>query len=538
MNKMKKLFALLLVLVTVLSMTACGSKQEEEDPADAKKVVRFNTGFDPDSFDPQEANVMETSLVDNQIYDYLYRENVDGEFEPALASGYTLSDDYLTYTFTLRDGITFADGSPITASDVKFSWTRALDPANAFEYAYQLYYIKNGAAFNAGECTADDLGIKVVSDTVLEVTLEKPTPYFVSLTGFTTYGVISEKFANSVEKYGADIDSTLASGPFVPVEFNKGQYVRFEKNEKYWDADSVNIDELYFYCVSESSTELTMFETGKLDMTYMSFSAADTIRLKDQIKYWPSLNTRYLMVNSDKEVMNDEKVRLALSLALNREDLAENVVLNCVPATGFIPNDMAAVDDPTQVFRKDALIDTKGNVELAQQYLAEAGYPNGEGFPTDISIIYTTGETNKALAEAIVEMWRVNLGITVLAENLEGTVRRDRKNSGDFYMSLDGWSTDYLDPYSFFEILLTGNVYNNGNFSNAEYDRLIGIASNSMDQAERQEAMTAAEVVLISEQMGCIPLYNSIKAYVVNPTLRNVVLSKMGGIDFKKADIG
>ena len=534
MKNLKKLFALLLVIVTVLSLTACGGKKEEES---SKKTVKFNTGFDPDSFDPQEANVMETSLVDNQIYDYLYREDLNGNFVPSLASSYTVDDSGTVYTFTLRDGIKFADGSPIKASDVVFSWTRALDPDNAFEYAYQLYYIKNGEAFNGGECTAADLGLKAVNDKTVEVTLERPTPYFVSLTGFVTYGIVSEDFAKKQEKYGADIDSTLASGPFVPVEFNKGQYVRFEKNENYWDADTVKIEELYFYCVSETTTELTMFETGNLDMTYMSFTAADTIRLKDQIKYWPSLNTRYLMLNNENGVLQDANVRKALAYALDLKTLAETVVMNCVPATGFIPNDMAAVDDTSKVFRKEDLLDVNGNVEEAKKYLAAAGYPNGEGFPTDMSIVYTTGEANKAIAEAIVEMWRVNLGITVLAENLEGTVRRDRKNSGDYYISLDGWSTDYMDPYSFMEIMLTGNIYNRGRYSNAEYDRLINIAANSMDQSEREQAMEAAEKILITEDMGCIPLYNSIKAYVVNPKLKDVVMSLMGGIDFKYADL-
>ncbi len=538
MKNMRKFFALLLVLVTVLSLTACGGGGSNNGGGSesGKKVVKFNTGFDPDTFDPQESNVMETNLVNNQCYDYLYRENLNGEFEPSLATGYELDDTNTVYTFTLRDGIKFADGSPITAKDVAFSYTRALDPANAFEYAYQLYYIKNGEAFNSGECSAEDLGIKVLADNKIEITLERPTPYFVSLTGFGTYAIISEEFASKQADYGADVDSALASGPFKVVEWNKGQYVRYEKNENYWDAANVHIDELYFYCVSETSTELTMFETGGLDMTYMSFTAADTVRLKDQIKYWPSLNTRYLMVNNEAGVLQDPKVRKALSLALDRKTLGEQVVMNCTPSTGFIPNDMSAVDDPSQLFRKQDLLDINPRVDEAKALLAEAGFPDGAGFPTDISIIYTTGEANKALAEAIVEMWRVNLNITVKAENLEGTVRRDRKNSGDYYISLDGWSTDYMDPFSFMEIMLTGNIYNNGRVSIPEYDRLVNIAAGSMDQKEREQAMEEAEKILMDE-MGCIPLYNSIKAYVANPKLVDVVMSKMGTIDFKWADL-
>ena len=235
--------------------------------------------------------------------------------------------------------------------------------------------------------------------------------------------------------------------------------------------------------------------------------------------------------------MADPNVRKALAYALDVQKLCDTVVPSAVPCTGFIPNDMAAVDDTTKVFRKEALFDVDGDVELAKKYLADAGFPNGEGFPTDVSIVYTTSESNKAIAEALVEMWRVNLGITIKAENLEGTVRRDRKNSGDYYMSLDGWTTDYLDPYSFMEIETTGNIYNQGRVSNAEYDRLVAIAANSNDQAERQQAMEAAEKVLITDIMGLIPLYNSTKAYVANPKLKDVVMSLMGNIDFKSAYI-
>lgn len=524
-----------------LSLVACGSKENTGDTSGdtAKKVLRFNVGYDPDTFDPQASNVLENYIINNQIYDYLYREDVNGNFEPSLAERYEMSGDGLVYTFYLRSGLKFADGSPLTASDVKFSWIRALDPANAFEYAYQLYYIKNGAAFNAGECTADEVGIEVVDDTTLTVTLENPTAYFLSLTGFGTYGIVSEEFVKAQESYGADIASTLASGPFKVTEWNKGQYVKFEKNENYWDAANVNLDELYIYAVSESSTEITMFEKDALDMTYMNMSSADTIAYSQQnkLKYWESLNTRYVMVNDQNPVLSDPNVRKALMFALDLDTLAENVVMNCVAATGYIPNGMSKVTDPTKSFRDEAYLATSGDVELAQKYLAEAGYPNGEGFPTDFELIYTTNDANKALAEAIVEMWRTNLGINVTAANLDGTVRRDRKNTGDYEFSLDGWSTDYIDPYSFLEIFTTGNAYNQSKYSNPAYDELCKTAATSLDQETRETAMEAAEKLLIQDEMACLPLYNTIRAYLAKDSITGVVLSKMGSCDFKWANI-
>lgn len=543
---MKKLVLALIAALLCVSMVACssdngGSTTTTTDGGEtsALKVLKTNIGFDPDTFDPQASNVLENAVITNQIYDYLYREDLDGNFVPSLAEGYTVTEDGLEYTFTLREGLTFEDGSPLTAEDVEYSWIRALDPVNAFEYAYQLYYIKNGAAFNAGECTAEEVGIEVVDERTLKVTLENPTAYFVSLTGFNTYAVVSKEFAEKCETYGADLDSTLASGPFKLGEWNKDQYVKFVKNENYWDAENVNLDELYIYCVSESSTEITMYETGDLDMTYMMMSSADTIAYKaqDALNYWESLNTRYVMVNYENPVLSDANVRKALSYALDLNSLAENVVMNCVAAEGWLPNGQPNVTDATKLFRNESYLYGDGNVELAQQLLAEAGYPNGEGFPTDFELIYTTNEANKALAEAIVEMWRVNLGINVTAANLDGTVRRDRKNQGDFEFSLDGWSTDYIDPYSFLEIFTTGNAYNQSRYTNAEYDALCKTAATSSDQAVREEAMEEAERLLVQDEMAMLPLYNSIRAYLSRDYVSGVAFSKMGLYDCKWADI-
>ncbi len=538
---MKKLSLVLLALLLCLSLVGCsgggGGDMPSGGDTPAKKTILANVGFDPDTFDPQASNVMENAIVVQQMYSGLMRENPDGEFVLDLAAELpTISDDGLVYTFKIKENANFADGSPVTAEDVKYSWTRALDPNNAFDYAYQLYYIKNGEAYNAGEATADDLGLKVIDAKTLEVTLERPTPYFTGLTAFCTLLVISKDFAEKQATYGADLDSSLASGPFVPVEFNKGQYVRYEKNQNYWDKDSVKIDELYIYAVSESATEITMYETGALDMTYMTMSNADIKRYQNEgtLKYWSSANTRYIMVNNEKSPMNDPKVRKALSLALDRKSFVDNVIIAAVTAEGFVSNDMPAPDG-SGVFTPENFLNDTPNVEEAKKLLAEAGYPDGAGWPEGVSIVYTTNETNKLQCEALVEMWRTNLGISITAQNVEGTVRRDLKRSGDYYMSWDGWTTDYMDPYSFMEILITGNIYNQGRYSSAEYDALVAEAANSNDQKVRNEKMAAAEKVAMDE-MGAIPVYNSIKGYLESDKISGVVCSQLGTWDFKWAD--
>lgn len=540
---MKKILRSMLCAGLAFGLAACGGSSSGTSTGDggstaATKEIKFNDGFDPDNFDPQAANTSETAYYSIQMYDGLYRQNLSGEYEPSLAESYTMSDDGLTYTFKLRDGLKFQDGSPLTTEDVIYSWERALDPANAFEYAYQLYYIKNGAAYNSGEASVDDLGLKAVDDTTLEVTLENPTPYFISLTAFPTYYVISKEFAEKQATYGANVDSSLASGPFKVTEWNKGQYVTFEKNENYWDADSVSIDKLTFYCVSDSSTELTMYDTGDLDVTHISMSAADIQRLtaSGELKTAPQLSTRYIMVNNTREALSDARVRQALELALDRDQLAVNVVTNSEASCGFVPNGMSAVDDKTQEFAKGCqLSPTTGDVEKAKQLLADAGYPNGEGFP-DLSVVYTTNEANRALAEAIVEMWSKNLGIKVKAENLEGTVRRDRKQTGDFDMSLDGWAADYDDPFTFIELMETDNAYNNGKYSNPEVDKYVETARSSLEQSDREAAMEAAEKLYL-EDMGSIPLYTATSVYLQKDNVSDVIRSELGMIDFKWAKV-
>lgn len=538
---MKKLCLILMAALLCFGMVACGSDNTDTPAGDdtpTLKTVKFNVGFDPETFDPQASDNLENSMVVTQMYDTLYRENVNGEFEPSLATGYTLSDDGLVYTFTLRDGLTFADGTPLTAEDVAFSWTRALDPVNAFPYSYQLYYIKNGAAFNEGTATAADLGLEVVDEKTLVVTLEAPTPYFVSLTGFTTYGIVSKAFVEKQETYGVDAASSLASGPFTIAEWNQGQYVKFVKNENYWDAENVHLDELYMYAVGESSTEIQMYETEQLDITYKTMSPADQTRLGAEglLKEWASLMTSYITVNTELEPLNDVRVRNALLLALNRKQIAEAVIMNAEAVTGFVPNGYTAVDDPSKLFRNETLIPAEGDVAKAQQLLADAGYPNGEGFPTDFELLYTSNESNKALCEAIVEMWRVNLGITVVASPLDGTTRAERRKNGDFAFSNDGWSTDYLDPFSFLELGITGNIYNFAKYSNADYDALMDIVKNTSDQTVRQEKMVAAEKIYVADA-PVLPLANSKKLYMQKDNIKNVVRSLLGQIDFKWTDV-
>lgn len=543
---MKKLWILLMVVLMSLSLTGCGS--DNSGKTDEGKVLRFNLGYEPDTLDPQLSNNLESGIIMTQLYDTLLREQPDGTFKPSLAESFTESEDGLVYTFKLRSGMKFSSGNPITAEDVVYSWTRALDPRIAAEYAYQLYYIKGAEALNATDpadtaaldASLAGLGVKAIDELTVEVTLDHPTPYFSSLVGFVTYAVVDKKFIEATPEYGKDIKSSAAySGPYVMKEWKRKEYVVLEKNVNYWDAGNVKLDQIYIYAVNSSPTEITMFETDQIDVTYFAMASADADRLQKAglLKSADNLMTNYVTINTLRKPLDDVRVRQALLLALDRDALASQVMKKgAVAVDGLIPPGMPDPADLTKKFRTESLVSTtKADVPAAQKLLADAGYPNGEGFPV-FEVIYTTSESTKAIAEAMSEMWKANLNIDVKTQNMEGTVRRDKRQQKDFDMTLNGWSVDYIDPYSFLEICTTGNVYNEGSYSNAEYDRLVAASKEERDPVKRSQLLKDAEKIVV-EEVGVLAYASSPRVYLEKEGVSGIIRSPLGLIDFKYADI-
>ncbi len=549
---LKRVLSLLLVLLMVFSLAACsgggdtnngGDNEGGEASGDVEQTISFNIISDPTTLDPGLSNVTENSIICTQMYDYLYRESADGGVAPSLAESYTVSDDGLVYTFKLRDGIKFSNGEPITANDFVFTWTRVLDPRTGAAYAYQLTYIKGGAALNSVDLSAADadkqiedaianLGLKAIDDKTLEVTLESPTPYFLSLVSFTTYAVLSEKAVTENPNWADDVSTLVTSGPFTLDEWKKGEYLIYKKNPNYWDADNVKLETLKFMMIDSATTEVTLWETGELDITYGNIPVSDMDRFEAEgkLKTQNWVQMYYITLQTEKTPFTDPRVNLALSMALDRTAFCTQVMkAGSIPAEGLIPPGMADVDT-SKTFREAGGNLLEENVEKAQQLLAEAGYPNGEGFPS-VEFCYTTNEKNKAQVEAIVEMWRTNLNIDVIPVNLEGKVRTEKRRMGDFDMTLNGWVGDYADPFTFFEVFLTGNSYNDGRYSNSEYDALIESTKTELDPNKRFATFHQAEEVLLST-MPIIPLAEGPKAYLEAESVKGVNRSPLGMVDF------
>ncbi len=566
---MKKLTALLLVVVMIASMAGCSGESDSGDKPAATatgdntaaegneetkakeggtKNVVYNVGAEPDSYDPGLSINTSTVILFQQGYDFLYRLDSSGTYQPSLAESYEMSDDGLVYTFRLKDGLKFSDGSDLTAEDAAYSWTRVLDPNTASEYAFILYYIKGAEAFNTslneGSATSYEdakaaLGIEVVDSLTLKVTLEAPTPYFLSLTGFTTYAVLDKEFLEKADIYGADVASVSSSGPYQLTEWKKGEYMLFEKNENYWDIDSVKLDSIKMTMVDSSSTELTLFETGDIQATNVDMSTADIMAYQSQgtLKQMTLLNTGWIAFNTVKSPLDDVRVRKALVYALDLNSINENVIGGgSVAADGLIPGSMPSPSDPSKPFRTTSYVNTAGDINQAKQLLADAGYPEGQGFP-ELKLQYGAArDLDRMITEAMCAMWSQNLGITIIPDGVEAKARNTARQEGNFDLCFQGWGADYADPYTFLECLKSTHYYNYGKYNSAEYDSYMETAATSLSAEERTEAMTKAEALLF-EDMPILCYNYATKCYLQSDKLVDVVRNPTGPVDLKWADL-
>jgi oligopeptide transport system substrate-binding protein len=510
----KKSIALVLMLALVLTagLVGCGPKAPAgEAPAEEKAepiVLNFNLGADPKTIDPQLNSAHDGGNVINQTFEGMMRE-IGGKLENAMAEKVDVSEDGTVYTFHLRDA-KWSDGQPVKAQDFEYAWKRALDPATASEYAFQLYYLKGGQAAFEGTGSVDDIGIKVIDDKTLEVTLEAPTAYFLELTSFYTYmPVRKDMVEKDPEGWAKNPETAVGNGPFKLSEYAMGDKIVLVKNPEYWNAENVKLDQINMAMIVEESTMLTAYESGEMDIIdNMPAQEIPRLQAEDPTFYnFPQIGTYYYIFNVTKAPTDNKLVRKALTLAIDRTAIVEKVTKGGqIPATGFTPPALKDADGKEFfAVAGDYGIDPKAaSVEEAKKLLAEAGYPDGAGFP-EIEIIYNTNEGNKNIAEAIQEMWKQNLGINVKLTNQEWAVFQDTRHNGNFQVARAGWLGDYADPMTMLDLWTSYSGNNDSQWKNAEYDKLIEASKMATGQ-ERFKLLYQAQDMMM-EEMIVAPIY-------------------------------
>ena len=499
----------LVALGTILALGMGGA-------AWAAGELRIANSGEPDTLDPHHVSgVWENRIIGDMVMG-LTTEAPDGSVIPGAAESWQVSDDAKVYTFTLRDH-TWSDGVPVTADDFVFALQRILDPAEAAEYASLLYTIKNARALNEGATLGmDQLGVRALDPKTLEITLESPSPYFIEqLTHYTAFPVPKHK----VEEVGDDWikpENIVGNGPYTVVEWLPNTHVKAAKNAAFYDADNVAIDTVFFYPAEERNAATKQFRAGEIDVQY-DFASEQIDWLEENLpeatRVAPYLGIYYYAINTRNAPFDDQRVRQALAMAIDREAITDKVLRTGeIPAYSFVPPGTGNYGEPAYVAWRDAPYEDR--LAEAQELMAAAGF--GPENPLQLQLRYNTSENHKKVAIAVAAMWKP-LGVQTELFNSEVKVHYNDVQEGNFQIARAGWIADYNDAQNFLYLMdgSTG-VMNYAGYANAEFDRLMAEASATADLGARADLLRQAEAVAMAD-MPNIPIHYYVSKNLVAP---------------------
>ncbi|MEM6666118.1 MAG: peptide ABC transporter substrate-binding protein [Pseudomonadota bacterium] len=472
---------------------------------------RGNTG-DPETLDHHKTSTTYESNILRDLYEGLVIYDAAAQVVPGVATEWSVSDDGTVFTFTLREDAKWSNGDQVTAGDFVFAFQRIMTPETGAKYANILFPIMNAEAINKGEMEPSTIGAKAIDDTTLEITLENPTPYFLELLTHQTGLPIHPA---SVEEHGSDFvrpGNLVTNGAYMLESFTPNDKLVAVKNPNFHDADNVQIDRVIFYPTEDRGAALRRFQAGELHSNndapteQIAFMKEN---LGDQLRVAPYLGNYYYAVNHDDEDLGKPEVRQALSMAIDREFVAEEIWGGTmVPAYSFVPPGIGNYDEPAYAEYKDmSLLDRE---EKAIELLAAAGYSADN--PLTVEIRYNTSENHKNTAVAIADMWKP-LGVEVTYLNTDVTTHYAHlRDGGDFDVARAGWIGDYSDPQNFLFMVESDNDgFNYANYNNPDYDAAMDKAAATTDLTERAAILKEAEAMFMRD-LPFIPIlyYGSI----------------------------
>lgn len=516
--------ALLFTWLVFISLVGCSGGENNVTTGNRDGILHWGNGTDPQELDPHIiTGIPEHHILTALLEGLVAKDPATLEPIPAVAKSWNISSDGKTYTFQLRHNAVWSNGDPVTSHDFAWSWWRALQPALGNQYAYMLFPIKNSEAYAKGEI--DDfskVGVKVIDDYTLEVELNNATPYFLQLLDhysmFPVHRPTIEKFGKPDERGSlwTRPGNFVGNGPFTLKEWKLFKRVDVVKNPQYWDADKVKLNGIRFHPIENVTTEERMFRSGQLHHTASIPIDKVATYKKDKphlLHTYPYLGNYFYRINTTLPHLKDKRVRQALAMSINSKQLTEQVTKGGeVPAYTFTPPDTLGYT------AKSAF---EFNPEKAKQLLADAGFPNGEGFPVT-ELLYNTSEGHRKIAVAIQQMWNQYLGVNIILNNQDWKVYLDSVNNGDYTIARAGWIGDYVDPNTFLDMWVKDGGNNRTGWSNPRYDELIlKLAPKTADRNLRYQLMAEAEAILL-EDMPIIPIYIYNSKSLVHPSLKGL----------------
>ncbi|PTM57716.1 peptide ABC transporter substrate-binding protein [Desmospora activa] len=526
---MKKRLTVTITLLSAISLVlaGCGGLQSgspNQEGVDQNQVLNMTLRAEPATLDPSLVADAVSSDVLNNVMEGLYRINKDNKPEPAIASGVEISEDKKTYTFTLRDA-KWSNGDAVTAQDFEYSWKRTLNPETTAEYAYILYSIKNAEAYNTGEASADEVGVKALDEKTLEVELEAPSPYFLSLTAFSNYLPQNQSAVEEFgEKYGTEADKMVYNGPFHVSEWKHEQNVQLKKSDTYWDRNAVRLELANLNIVKETSLAANLYTGNEADVVELSSELADAFKKSPEYLPYTGSTTQYLVFNTTNQFLSNPNIRKALSYAIDRDSLVKIMKDGSEPAYGFVPPTIFTSDN--KVFREEASDQHQYNPQEAKRLLQEGMAELGLTSTPSLTML-SYDDHRKDAAVFMQEQLRSNLDLEVRIDPKPFKQKLDRELEGDFEITFAGWGADFNDPQTFLDIYVSDGAYNWAQWSNEKYDELIKSSIGNPNNEERTKNLVEAEKILM-EEAPIAPITYAGKIYLQKQYVKGIYRHPVG----------
>ena len=524
----KRILPLLLTAAMVAGLAGCGSSAAKETTAASdnnqttaesteagsttgEKILKVQVGPDPETVDPALNSAIDGGNMILHAFEGLLTLDENGQLKEGQAESWETSEDGLTWTFHLRDGLKWSDGTDLTAKDFVYSWQRVCDPNVAAPYVETvLGMVKGYDEAVAGDITK--LDVQAPDEKTVVVNLANPCSYFGELAAFATLNPVQQATVEANgDAWATSADTYISNGPFMMTEWVPGSHITFSKNPNYWNAEAIKLDKLEFELIEDSNAAYSAYTSGEVDMIKdVPTEEIPSLQGNDDFHVEPIIGTYYVSLNLQKEYFQDARVRKALSLAIDRNYVANTLMQGTYsPASAIVGPGWLDTDGSS--FAENAnggtpYIDNDNfdaNLEEAKKLLEEAGYPNGEGFP---QIEYTTNDAgyHKVVAEYLQQAWAA-IGIDLKVNIVEWASFTPMRRNGEFDVARNGWVGDYTDPSNILELFCTTNGNNDGKYTNADFDAAIEDSRVTTDAATRSADLHKAEDTLMNDA-GCIPI--------------------------------
>jgi oligopeptide transport system substrate-binding protein len=564
MKKLSMVFLGVALVITGINVGGCsrnGNAQASGSAGGGAVSTTANTvnavvGSEPNTIDPAFNTAVDAAIYLQHAFEGLYKYQDAGtnavpginyaQAVPGMAASApakTVNDDgTVTLVYTLRNGLKWSDGSAFGAEDIVYSWQRLVDPATAADYSYMIDMVINANEIMAGEKDKSTLGVKAIDATTLEVSLTYDCSFFDEIMCFpATFPVKKSVIESAGDQWTFSPSTYISNGPYRLKEWVHNSYILFEKNPNYY-APVSGPAFLRFSLMDDENAQLAGFRSGEID--FLENVPADeipTLLASGELNVADYLGTYYVSYNTQKAPFDNALVRKAFTLAIDRNFIVNQITrTGQKPASGFVPSgmtDAVAGSDFREVggdYYGIADADYQSNVAEAKRLLAQAGYPDGSGFPV-VEYLYNTNDVHRAVGEALQNMWHTTLGVNVTLNNQDWAVFLDTRKTGGYSIARDGWIGDYNDPINFLDMYLSGGGNNNSQYVSKEYDDLIAQAKGTAVQADRMKYLHQAEDILVGKDMAVGPIYFYTQSYMLNSRVKGMYYTPLGYFYFTSA---